>query len=216
MVSNSSEIPNPDRRSAHSPWTLRPIQQVARAKGSPRLTIRLGQRFEGNYIYQFINIKTGERYIGETRRLNGRISAHISTANRAGKPSAKKTSQKLYETIKAHPEDFVFGFVKLLDGVSPRKEEVRVIEDYQNVRMIRVYNRNRGGGGPKGKPSPKMLKKNFDKLVFENIANDENDPVKTNIGAGGPKGGLLPKVLKKSFDKLVSENIAKKENDPLI
>ncbi len=149
MSAASSSFDNTERTSAYSPEKYYRPDIKKTKNGSPRVSLRLGGKKNGNFIYQFKNTITGEIYIGESRKLNSRVSAHISTANKSGKPSAKVTSQRLYNAIKANPSHFVFGILQV-DG-SPRKMEVAAINHYKNIVHRELYNCNRGGGGPRGK-----------------------------------------------------------------
>ncbi len=146
MSSISGGMPNYNRTSQYSPEKLYEISTRIDKYGESRLSLRLGKTMKGNYIYQFKNHVTGEIYVGESRRLNGRVSSHLSTANRVGKSSAKKTAQRLYTELKAHPEWFTFGFLKVEE--SPREIEKKAIHHYGKKKSEPLYNLNGGGGGP--------------------------------------------------------------------
>lgn len=185
-MSACSPIPNTNRTSEYSPEYLFPISTRIMKNGSTRVSLRFKKKMVGNFIYQFRNKVTGEIYVGETRRLNGRVSMHLSTANRSDQPSVKKTSQKLYAALKKNPENFEFGIIEVKG--SPRKLEVLAIEYYKRVALKILYNRNRGGGGPKGKLPPSSVSK-----------------ISISVSKIGPKSKIKPTVVKSltsMFDQL--------------
>lgn len=194
-MSACSPIPNTNRSSEFSPEYLFPISTRVTKNGTTRVHLRFKKKMVGNYVYQFRNTVTGELYIGESRRLNGRVSVHLSTANRSGQPSAKKTSQKLYAALKKNPENFEFGILEVQG--SPRKLEARAIEFYKRVALRVLYNRNRGGGGPKGKIPPNSVSKIKISL--------------TKIKSHGSK--IKPSVVK-SLSSQFAQLIGDKENSP--
>lgn len=199
MASSPGSV-NPLRTSEFSPERIYPVSTRYLKTGSPRVTLRLGKKLEGNYIYQFKNRVTGEIYIGETRRLNGRVSCHISTANRWGKPSAKKTAQRLYQALKKNPEHFIFGILKV-EG-SPRKMEVKAVAYYKIKKEQELYNLNRGGGGPKGKEieSSSVAASSYEpqKAPSNKTLDQENAPPKSNKKVSGK----IVKNLTDDFNKL--------------
>lgn len=149
MSAISSGRPNEHRTSSYSPETFHTFKVLKSKNGSYRVSLRFGKKIPGNFLYYFINNTNGKMYVGETRRLGARLSAHLHTANKSGQPPVKVTSQKLYAHLWENPDHFEFGIVRLEDEDSPRKKEVEAIAHYSKKREL--YNRNRGGGGPKGK-----------------------------------------------------------------
>jgi hypothetical protein len=153
MSAISSGRPNFERSSEFSPKKLYDFSVLKTRTGTYRVSLRFGKKKEGNYLYYFRNKMTGQMYVGETRRLNSRVSAHLHAANKYGQPSAKKTSQKLYAHLWENPEHFEFGVLKLGNDESPRQKEKKATNHYGEGELKNLYNLREGGGGQQGKTS---------------------------------------------------------------
>jgi GIY-YIG catalytic domain len=151
FLTPSNSPRQPKATSIYSPKDWFPVIKQQGRKGKPTIKADIPKnKTYQKVIYQWVNIKTGERYVGKTDNLNPRLNSYSYLFSTPTSSKLINNKQRLYPDMTHSHEDFLLGVTKVENEDSPRKIEKEAIRHYKE-RGQKLYNLIEGGGGPKSR-----------------------------------------------------------------